>query len=129
MSATIATFTTTPMRQTNSTVRAAASTRPALRITRRGRIVLAVVLAVPALLVSASIALSSMPAAASNESATVDFEYVTVQAGESLWSVAERVAPASDPRDVIADIERLNGLESSAVAAGQSVAIPVSYLN
>jgi LysM repeat protein len=98
-----------------------------LRITRRGRIVLGAVLSIPAVVAIASFALSSAPAVATGESADVSFEYVTVQPGESLWAVAERVAPASDPRDVIADIERFNGLDSSAVAAGQSLAIPATY--
>lgn len=105
----------------------AAPVRPTLRITRRGRMVLGAVLALPAAAVLTALAISAAPAAASNDIASGDFSYVTVEAGESLWSVAERVAPASDPRDVIADIERLNGLESSAVAAGQSLAIPTAY--
>ncbi len=32
------------------------------------------------------------------------FDYVTVHAGQSLWELAESVAPAADPRDVIAEI-------------------------
>ncbi|BDI22224.1 LysM peptidoglycan-binding domain-containing protein [Herbiconiux sp. L3-i23] len=105
----------------------AAPARPHLRITRRGRVVLGALLTLPTVAVITAIAMSSAPAVASNESSTQQFAYVTVEAGESLWSVAERVAPASDPRDVIADIERFNGLDSSAVAAGQSLAIPATY--
>lgn len=103
--------------------------RPTLRITRRGRAVLGTLLVVPVAAVLVSMAVSSIPAAASADdvAGSADFAYVTVGAGESLWSVAERVAPESDPRDVIADIERLNGLDSSAVAAGQSLAIPADY--
>jgi hypothetical protein len=52
---------------------------------------------------------------------------VTINAGESLWQVAERIAPASDPRDVVADIVSLNQLTSSSVEAGQRVAIPSAY--
>jgi hypothetical protein len=111
------------------------SVRPTLRITRRGRVVLGAVLALPVAAVLVSMAVNSIPAAASSASsaavssgaASSEFDFVTVGEGESLWSVAERVAPASDPRDVIADIERLNGLESSVVAAGQSLAIPAAY--
>ncbi|PVZ93643.1 hypothetical protein DDQ50_14415 [Amnibacterium flavum] len=100
-----------------------------LRITRRGRIVLTTLITVPAALLIGSFALSSAPATASLESGADDFAYVTVADGESLWAVAERVAPQADPRDVIADIERLNGLEASAVSPGQSLAIPAAYSN
>ena len=100
---------------------------PVLRITRRGRFVLGTLMALPAVALAGSIAMSSLPAAATVETTASTFDYVTVQPGESLWSVAERVAPAADPREVIAEIERLNGLESSAVAAGESLAIPAAY--
>ena len=38
---------------------------------------------------------------------------VTVQSGESLWAIAEAVAPERDPRDVVADIIQLNNLEAA----------------
>jgi len=92
------------------------------------------VLAVLALapVVAVAVALSALPAAASNESADIvgsgsSFSYVTVNAGESLWSVAERIAPTADPREVITAIQTLNGLEDSAVSAGQSLAVPSQY--
>lgn len=103
---------------------------PRLRITRRGKAVLATVLSIPAVVVIGMMATAGGPAVASAEQgATTEFAYVTVSAGESLWDVAERVAPSQDPRDVIADIERLNGLVGSGVAAGESLAIPADYAN
>lgn len=113
-----------------------ASPKSRLRITARGRVVLALVVLTP--IVAAAIAMSSSPASASSasesgasesgaQSIAADFTYVTVDAGESLWSVAERIAPAADPREVITEIQLLNGLDDSAVAAGQSLAIPARY--
>jgi nucleoid-associated protein YgaU len=67
------------------------------------------------------------PAAAGNHEGAASFSTVTVGAGESLWSIAERIAPASDPREVIGELERLNGLEDPAVAPGQTLAIPARY--
>lgn len=96
-----------------------------LRLTRRGRVVLTGAVVVP--LVSALIAfgLGSSPAAAGNaESAAAEVSYVTVAMGESLWSIAESVAPGHDPRDVIADIVKFNGLDSANVPAGMSIAVP-----
>lgn len=50
---------------------------------------------------------------------------VTVGAGETLWQVASRYAPDSDPRAVVARIEELNGVNAGHVAAGQPLAVPV----
>jgi hypothetical protein len=39
--------------------------------------------------------------------------------GDTLWSIAEAADPASDPRDVVDEIVRLNALLSGALAAGR----------
>ena len=48
--------------------------------------------------------------------------------GETLWSIAEDIAPAADPRDVVAEITRLNALQGGSLAAGQRIAIPTEYI-
>jgi LysM repeat protein len=55
------------------------------------------------------------------------FTTITVAAGDSLWSIAEEVAPTADPRDVVDAIVRLNALDGVAVAAGQRIALPAEY--
>ena len=52
---------------------------------------------------------------------------MTVAVGDSLWSIAEDIAPERDPRDVVDEIVRLNALDSVVVQAGQSIAIPAAY--
>ena len=52
---------------------------------------------------------------------------ITVAAGDSLWSIAEEVAPTADPRDVVDAIVRLNALDGVVVAAGQRIALPAEY--
>lgn len=48
-----------------------------------------------------------------------------VQPGDTLWELAEEVAgPEVDVRVVIANIKRLNGLDTSNLAAGQTLLIP-----
>lgn len=47
-----------------------------------------------------------------------------VQPGETLWTIAEATAPASDPRDVVDQLVEINGLAGSGVEAGQSLEIP-----
>jgi LysM repeat protein len=66
-------------------------------------------------------------ATASLEGSSTGFQYVTVEAGQTLWQLAEDVAPAADPRDVISEIMQLNQLTSADVVAGQELAIPAAY--
>mgnify|MGYP001252708172 CR=1 FL=1 len=97
-----------------------------LRLTRRGSLVFGALIA---LLVMGMLALvatfGATQAVASNEAGSAEFGYVVVQPGESLWTVATAIDPGSDPRDVIAEIVRLNQLEDSGVLAGQPIAVPL----
>lgn len=102
--------------------------QPKLRLTRRGRGVLLALAAAPIVIAALFFSLNGGGATASLEGATVSFEYVTVDAGQSLWQVAESIAPTADPRDVIDAIVRFNQLESADVYAGQEIAIPLEYL-
>lgn len=104
--------------------------RPAtrLKLTARGRRVVLAVAAVPLAAGIAFAALSGGSAMASGEqTATASFATVTVMPGDTLWSVAESVAPGADPRDVIGDITRLNLLRGGELQIGQELAIPAQY--
>lgn len=105
----------------------APSTR--LRLTVRGRRALAVFAALPAV-IAVSIAVVSGGSALASRSDGVpagEFTTVVVGAGDSLWSIAEEVAPAADPRDVVDAIVRLNALDGANIAAGQRLSVPVEY--
>lgn len=99
-----------------------------LRLTARGR---RVVLALAALPLAAGIAfgaLSGGSAMASNDAiATASFETVTVMPGDTLWSIAESIAPTADPREVIGEITRLNVLRGGALQIGEELAIPAEF--
>jgi len=110
--------------QPSSTARAHAAAATRLRPTRRGRAVFTAAAAVPLVAGALGFALNGGVAAASDRGPGQSFDYVTIAAGESLWQVAEDVAPADDPRDVIADIVDLNRLTSDAVQPGQRIALP-----
>ncbi|AND16158.1 LysM peptidoglycan-binding domain-containing protein [Rathayibacter tritici] len=101
--------------------------RTHLRLTRRGRAVVAALGALPIVAGAFAFGLNGGGAAASSDTAAVEFRYVTVHAGESLWSLAEELAPRSDPRDVVDDILSLNQLSSAGVEPGQRLAIPAEY--
>ena len=98
-----------------------------LKLTRRGRIVLAALAAAPLVTGLAVGALGGEGAVASSTAATTEFTTVTVDGGDTLWQLAAELAPAADPRDVISDIVRLNGLSTSEVQPGQQLAIPAEY--
>lgn len=97
-------------------------TTTTLRITRRGRVVLGTFLALPVLLVS--LLLASPGAVAESTEVGNDFDYVTVLSGDTLWTIAKSVNPHADPRDVVAQIMKLNQLASGALQPGQELAIP-----
>jgi LysM repeat protein len=104
---------------------ASAPTR--LRLTRRGRIVFTALGAVPLVAWAVITVLGSGGAAADAgaELGARTFEYVTVHQGDSLWAIAESIAPHDDPREVIDEIIRLNGLDDAMVEPGQRLALPV----
>jgi LysM repeat protein len=100
----------------------AVRTTGAVRLTRRGRVVvLLLLLAVGAVL---SLAITSS-GAASGTAQQVPVQYVTVAPGDTLWSIAGEVAPDADPRDTLAEIIELNALDASSIRAGQRIAVPL----
>jgi nucleoid-associated protein YgaU len=49
-----------------------------------------------------------------------------VRAGETLWSIAERVAPGEDPRVVVDRIVRVNRVDPGGLVPGQALVIPAT---
>jgi nucleoid-associated protein YgaU len=99
-----------------------------VRLTRRGRLFRTV--AVLVVLAAATLSLvgrigggtvraESVPAAAPLATASV-----TVEQGDSLWVIAQRLAPERDPRDVIHEIRELNGLGGNLIQPGQVLLVP-----
>lgn len=103
------------------------SAAPKLHLTRRGRAVLTFLVAAPLVVAAFLFVVNGGGATASLEGSDAAFQYVTVQPGESLWQLAEQLAPGADPRDVISDIVTFNQLDSADIAAGQELAIPSQY--
>lgn len=108
---------------------AGAAARSHLRLTRRGRVVLVTLVAAPVAAAALWFGLNSGVAAAENPSngSTTAFEHVTVAPGESLWQIAQTVAPHDDPRDVVDALVDMNGLQSSVVTPGETLAVPPQY--
>jgi hypothetical protein len=96
-----------------------------LRLTRRGRIVAAVMatmlLAVLSLVIVRSAEATSQPVLAHAAQSPIQ---VTVQPGESLWAVAENADPNADTRVAIQQIVELNALTGPVVFAGERLYVP-----
>lgn len=125
------------MSTATATTTTQAASRPAARptgrlhLTRRGRAVFTTLAAVPLVAGALVFALNGGIAFAADQGANhaagqvhaAPFSYVTIQPGQSLWQLAQAIAPTEDPRDVIAEIVSLNRLASEDVQPGQRLAI------
>jgi LysM repeat protein len=109
-------------------IRPAARPTTRLRLTARGRRVLVALAGLPLAAAIGFAVLSGGSALASGDTVvTANFETVKVMPGDTLWSIAESVAPHADPRTVINGIESLNALGGQSLQVGQELAIPAEY--
>lgn len=111
-------------RRTPSSVARVAPVRPGspVRLTRRGRLLVTVVLLLVA--VAAAVLATGGASALAGTDRPATHAQVTVQPGETLWQIAERTAPATDPRETVQQILDLNGLQTSQVQAGTALQLP-----
>jgi hypothetical protein len=96
-----------------------------IRLTRRGRIVvaaLAVVAACGLFVAGASAAQASSRAAA--HAATGSGQRIIVQPGSTLWSIAETADPHADARTVVQEMLQANRLKTADITAGQRLWVP-----
>lgn len=93
-------------------------------LTARGRLAAVLMLA---LLLLAAFSLGRTVAEGSTAAAAPPrLEEVVVQPGDTLWAVAQRIAPGQDPRPVVDQIRRLNQLPSAQLQAGQQLLLPAA---
>jgi hypothetical protein len=104
------------------------STNPSgsIVLNRRGRLARTLVVLSLAIVMVATFAFSAGAGSTDSMSATPD-SYVTVVVGpgESLWSLANRMAGDGDARSLIEEIMVVNSLATPDVQAGQSLRIPL----
>jgi nucleoid-associated protein YgaU len=94
-----------------------------VRLTRRARR-LAVVLALCGGVVLGSLANSLVSGAGGEGLHLAGVSSVTVEPGDTLWSIAESVAAGDDVRAVVDRIQELNGLDGSGLVPGQVLQLP-----
>jgi hypothetical protein len=96
---------------------------PPLRLTRRGRRVIAglsIAIGLTIAAVTAAVELGEGGGGLRLAGSST----VVVQSGDTLWSLAERLAPEDDPRAVVDAILDVNGLDSVALVPGQVLQLP-----
>ena len=95
--------------------------RPA-RFTRRG-VVVAVLATLALGFLLLFVAQASAGSAPAGVPAVAAGSTVTVQPGDTLWSIAQRAQPNRDPRGVVDRLLRLNHLDSVSLIPGQTLKV------
>jgi hypothetical protein len=95
-------------------------------LNRRGRLARTLVVLSLAIVMVATFAFSAGAGSTDSMASTPD-SYVTVVVGpgESLWSLANRMAGDGDARSLIEEIMVVNSLDTPDVQAGQTLRIPL----
>jgi|SRR5215469_13233910 len=106
-----------------------ASAPQPVRLTRRGRVVVATTVVA----VIAAVALIIGLAAAGGAQATSHgqpsggyqgMHQIVVRPGQTLWSIASTAEPGADPRDVVQQIMTANAMSGTTISAGQLLWVP-----
>jgi hypothetical protein len=95
--------------------------RSAVRLTRRGRVVVFLV-GLTIALVAGFVLANGSTATEHPESTTV----IQVGPGETLWDIAQSVAVEGHTADMVDHIKHLNGLSGGGLQAGQSLRVPLA---
>lgn len=97
-------------------------------LTKRGKAVLVMFFSVLALAASLLMQQLNTADAVATDTGS-NYGYVIPEAGETLWSIAKQLAPASDPREVVADLMEFNQLSGVSVKAYEPLAVPQKYMH
>ena len=100
------------------------STRPSVRLTRRGRLVVFVA-SLLIVLAAAFVLLDGASVATDRSGQPEPTTLVMVGDGDTLWDIASAVAADGETSEMVQHIERLNHLDSSMLLAGQELRVPL----
>jgi len=106
--------------------RTSQASRP-VHLTARGRAVafVASLLALGALVVGAGQMVEATAGGAVGGAAGEPVA-VVVGSGDTLWGIAQEIAPDRDPRSVVQQIRSLNDLGTRSIVPGQSILVPIA---
>ncbi|GAA1925410.1 LysM peptidoglycan-binding domain-containing protein [Nocardioides marmoribigeumensis] len=103
-------------------VRPVETDRAPVRLTRRGRLVLTLVLTV--MVVLGLLAAGGASFATREAGDPQPIRTVEVERGQTLWGIAATIAEPGEVRDMVYTIERLNSLPDATLTEGQVLAVP-----
>jgi hypothetical protein len=102
------------------------STNPSgIRLNRRGRLARTFVVLSLAVVLASVFGLKAGAGTTDAVGAPTSFIEVTVAPGDTLWSLATRMADGGDVRAMVDEISSVNSLASAELQAGQKVRIPL----
>ena len=102
------------------------STNPSgLRLNRRGRLARTFVVLSLAVVLASVFGLKAGAGTTDAVGAPTSFVEVTVAPGDTLWSLATRMADGGDVRAMVDEISSVNSLATAELQAGQKVRIPL----
>ena len=105
------------------------SSPPPLRLTRRGRAVVAtlIVAVIAAIALVVGLAAAGSVQAANHGQPRAGYQgmhEIVVRPGQTLWSIASAAEPGADPRDVVQEIMTANAMTDTTISAGQLLWVP-----
>ncbi len=109
-----------------SIVNQALSTVPSgIRLNRRGRLARTFVVLSLAIVLGSVVSAKAGAGTDAAPQAAASFITVTVAPGDTVWSLASRVAPEGQAGALVSAIIEINSLGSGDVVAGQKIRIPL----
>ena len=96
-----------------------------VRLTRRGRLARTLLVLSLAVVLASVFGFNAGAGTTDSVGAPTSFIEVTVAPGDTLWSLASRIAGGGDVRALVDEIASVNALASADVQAGQKVRIPL----
>lgn len=93
-----------------------------IRLTRRGRVV---VFAATVMMAAGFMTFVGDLAGAASAGGEVGTGSYVVAPSDSLWKIAQVVAPNADARETVERIKDLNGLPSAVIFTGQELVVPL----
>ena len=96
-----------------------------VHLTRRGRLARTLLVLSLAVVLASVFGLSAGAGTSDSVGAPTSFIEVTVAPGDTLWSLATRMAGGEDVRAMVDEIASVNALASADLQAGQKVRIPL----
>ena len=96
-----------------------------IRLNRRGRLARTFVVLSLAVVLASIFGLKAGAGTTQSVGAPTSFIEVTVAPGDTLWSLASRMADGGDVRAMVDEISSVNSLSTAELKAGQKVRIPL----